>query len=92
MGALSNYHPFLYNVKPKEAGYDDSMGQTLRRNSADSPQLGAFSYYRGQVFVAIKDIAAGTEIFAGNKILTMAARTKIHCFFYFILLILPLVL
>jgi hypothetical protein len=55
MGALSNYHPFLYNVKPKDAGYDDSYGNTLVRHDQNtSPQLGAFSYYPGQVFVAIQ--------------------------------------
>lgn len=55
MGALSNYHPFLYNVKPREAIYDDSFRQTLIRNSTfQSPQIGAFSYYQGQLFVAIQ--------------------------------------
>jgi len=59
MGSLSNYHPYLYNVKPMGFGYDDSFNHTLIRNSTyQSPQLGAFSYYQGQVFVAIQ---VGTE-------------------------------
>jgi len=56
-GALSNYHPYIYNVYPDNAIYDDTI------TSKHSPGLGAYSYHAGHIFFANRDILAGEEIF-----------------------------
>jgi hypothetical protein len=43
-GALSNFHTYLYNIKPIAAPYNDAM--TPR--SSESPGMGAYSYYGGK--------------------------------------------
>ena len=59
-GAMSNFHTYLYNIKPTAAPYDDS----ITPRSGASPGIGAYSYYGGYRFKAVKDIDAGDEIFA----------------------------
>lgn len=59
MGALSNYHTYLRNVKPYAQGYDDSVADRFT-----DPSAGAYSYYIGHVFKASKEIQPGSEIFA----------------------------
>ena len=59
-GALSNYHAYLYNVKPKHEIYDDTI------TPQKSPGIGAYSYHAGYKFFANQDIPAGEEIFVGT--------------------------
>jgi len=59
-GSLCNFHTYLYNIKPIAAPYED----TLTSRHGASPGMGAYTYYGGYNFKAVKDIDAGDEIFA----------------------------
>jgi len=72
IGALSNYHVYLTNIKGVIDGYDD-----LAADRFVNPSAGAFSYHKGHHFIASRTITAGEEIFAdyGEKWLTSRGGT-----------------
>jgi hypothetical protein len=60
LGALPNFHTFLSNIHHAvpDFVYDDRMADRTK-----DPGAGAFSYYKGKIFSAGRNIAAGEELF-----------------------------